>query len=194
MQKWAALLFLASIPGSAATLFSETWSGDSIGFGKTSLMNWTVLGGTNVDVLSGFAGCTGNCVDMDGSFGLSNGDIQTLDSFNFIAGHQYTISFTLSNNAFAGNGVRVRIGSLYDQDFAAPSPNAGFIYSDSFVAAATELAALRITSTGPADNGGGVIDNILLTHEASAVPEPSSLALFGGGVAALLAVRRLRSR
>ncbi len=181
------------IPAAGATLFSDNFSADSTGLAKVTLVNWNVLDGTNVDVGGfSFGGCVGACVDMDGSSGRSNGDIETKQSFNFLAGVHYTLSFTLGNNSFGGNTLRVRIGSLVDQTLNAPSTNPGFVETLMFKPTQSQNAKIRFTSGGPADNGGAALDNVALT--SAPIPEPSTWLAVSAALAALGLYRRRPSR
>lgn len=188
----AASLLWLTISAPAATVFSENWESDSPALTKTALVNWNVLGGTNVDVGTfNFGGCVGRCLDIDGTGGLSNADIESKSTFTFVAGTEYTLMFTLGVNTdfpSVGNTVRVRIGTLVDQTFNAPSANPGFATSLSFTPAVNQVATLRMTAGGPADNAGGALDNIVLS--SGSLPEPSTIALITFGLGSLVLLRR----
>jgi hypothetical protein len=183
-----AAALLSILPASAAVIFSEDFSGDSSGLTKTTLVNWNVLNGTNVDIGEFGALCSPGpqqCVDMQGSGGNSSGDIETKSAFALGPGFNYTFAYTADN---AGNStVRLRIGTAVDQIIA--TGNGSFTIN--FTAEA-QNATIRLTDTSSPDNVGTYLGNIVLSSDVatSAIPEPSTFILLGAGITGFVAVRR----
>jgi len=177
---------------SGAVLFVDDFSGDSGGLAKTSLVNWNVLNGTNVDIGDFGALCSAgasSCVDTQGSGGNSSGDIETKSSFALSSGFNYTFSYTANNTG--ASTVRIRIGSAVD----ALVPAVDGTYSIPFVTTA-QSATIRITDQGPADNVGVYLGHISLSADpvTGAVPEPSTFVLFAAGIVGLATVSRKTRR
>ena len=198
MARSLLLVFLVlacwTLPAHGATiLFQEDFTADTAGLAKTTLVNWNLLNGSNIDVGSFSAQCSGNCVDTQGSGGNPNSDIETKSSFALVAGPTYTISFSFGNTG-GDNMVRLRIGTAFDQTFDTLTTPLGTVTAT--FTATTQSATIRFTDLGPADNVGATLDNIVLSSNAgvSGVPEPSTVGLIGLGLTALAWARRHQSR
>ena len=201
----AVVTFAAAPAATAAVIFTDDFSGDSAGTGyvvySSSLANWNITQG-NVDaVLNGSYGCaasSGNCIDLDGTGSPAAARLETIASFSFVAGEQYTILFSVpSLNGGANDNYHVSIGTLYDsgtlsgiQNIAAP-----------FTVGSSQTATIVIEVLTPTNNAGPFLDFVTLNLDASAPPpppvanvsEPASLAVFGLGLAGLGFMRRRRA-
>ena len=196
MRAALAALFLGTClagGASAATLFSDDFESDALGT-PSVLNNWVVSTGT-IDVIGPGNGYpwygAGQYVDLNGTPGPAR--IETILSFNLVAGQGYTLSFDYGNNKNS-NGVEqlsFGIGGFSDS-IDIPGAIASLISSTySFTALTTGSFNLFFADTGntPSDLGGPILDNVSLT---TAVPLPAGglllLTAFGG----LAGVRRRR--
>ena len=201
---WMLSCLVATVTAHAAVLLQEDFSGATPA-GNSSLAGtqFQVTSGAVdvVGVLNGsFFQCvnnpTGNCIDMVGSPGV--GHISSIPTFNLIAGDTYTITFGYILQGFAAgttptSDFTVGLGT-FSQIFAAiPVVQNGSL---SFSPGSNETgAALTFaTDTAPDDVHGAILDHIVLTEtRGTAVPEPSSLALFAIGVG-LVGITKLLQR
>lgn len=191
---------------SAAPLLSEDFSGavpGPTGSGPIGGTQFTVTQ-DNVDVVGvlngSFFTCVdnpaGNCLDLVGESG--GGAIQSIPSFNLLAGQTYELTFGEVLQGYAAGSpattqVRIALGSLsQDETF-----DGGVITHPtlSFTPLVNETsAALSFTTlTAPDSVHGAVLDDIVLSTVG--VPEPSAWALLLLGVGAVGgALRGRRSR
>ena len=93
---------LASTPGQAAVLLSENFDELTPVLATTSAGAFHTINGTNVDIVGdGLFGslcaspASGNCVDMDGSGGNSQGQLQSNTALTLTPGTTYFLSFDL---------------------------------------------------------------------------------------------------
>lgn len=154
--------------------------------------NWTLVSG-NVDLWNfGGAFAPGYSVDMNGSLAL--GEIQTTSLFNLTGGATYSLSFLLGNNQHSGdnglqfgfsNGSGVLAFDVIDNvrtflsGLQTSSTVVTFLYTPDF----DVDASIFFTSTGVADYGGAIIDNVKL------VPEPSTLAILALSLLGIVSCR-----
>jgi hypothetical protein len=163
-------------------------------------------------------GGTGACVDLNGSSNESS----RLDvaSFNFLANTEYTFSFDLSGNQRGGPDNNWFVGVSYDannvynffrlggafgnfdvlQGFGTTGSSTGGItasatpfqtYSIGFSLQNAGAATFYIGSSD-ASNAGPIIDNLVVTGDTAAVPEPASWAMLITGFGLIGAAARRR--
>lgn len=195
----------------AATILSENFDELTPSLSVTSAGLFSTLAGTNVDVVGGSlygSLCaspeSGNCVDMDGTGGNSQGILQTTSTITLNPGFTYLLSFdligsqrgnTASTTVTLGTSGCSGAGCLYNQTFNLTSTDdtSGIVSNAVITVTGTTAALLTFTSNTPG-SAGDLLDNVLITSSAvSGVPEPSTFALAGLtllGVGALL--RRTR--
>jgi hypothetical protein len=183
----AAVVAAAASPASAAVVFFDNFDAETAAL-NTTLTNFNVTAGTIDVVASGTYGitCSGNCVDLDGS----TGDAGVVTSKTTFGPGNFKLSFDLSGNqrGFGPDIVEVSYGgTLLDTiTLASSDPFATHSYN---VSGAGQISF----SNAGGDNVGVILDNVrLATRDTAAVPEPSTLAIIGGGLAALGLLRRRR--
>jgi len=199
------LLFIPSLAHGATILLSEDFDELTATLGVTSAGAFTAINGTNVDVVGagdGFGALcaapeSGNCLDLDGSGGNPQGQIQS-GPITLNPGTTYFLSFDLIGS---GRGVTtsttVNFGP-YSQTFVLASGDvtSGIVVNQPITVGSTTIANLDFTSN-TSGQIGAVLDNVEVTAgTASTVPEPSGMALLTGPalLAAGVFARRLRRK
>lgn len=180
------MMLFTSAMRADTTVFSENFDGVTPGLGLTSVGQFTAVNGTNVDVVGGAtfgylcAGPeSGNCVDMAGTGGNPQGDIQLTTALNLAPG-TYALSFDLiGSQRGVDTSTQVIFGS-YNQIFN--------LTSDDDTSGVVTDALVTITGSGPTQlefidlipnaNEGALLDNI----QIASTPEPGSLALLATGL------------
>jgi len=159
----------------------------------TSAGAFSTINGTNVDIVGdgnyGFlcvAPESGNCIDMNGSGGNPQGQLQSNTAF---APGTYLLSFDLIGDGRGSTaGVTASFGN-YDQTFTLASSDvtSGIVINQLVTVSGSPSHLLFVSNVG--GNVGLLLDNV----SVSATPEASTLLLFGTGLLglALLTQRRL---
>lgn len=165
----------------------------------TSAGAFSTINGTNVDIVGNpgsFPLCngpeSGNCIDMNGSGGNPQGQLQSNMVF---APGSYLLSFDLIGDQRGSTAsVTVTLGN-YDQTFTlASAALTGGVVADAPVTVTTP-SQLLFASDVPGDVGL-LLDNVVVSTAGTttSIPEPSSLLLLGSGLlgGALALRRRIR--
>lgn len=199
-----ASVFLLPASGQCSTLFSENFNGLTPSLTATSVGGFSAINGTNVDILGGpvfgslcAAPESGNCVDLNGTGGNSQGVLSSNSAFSLTPGVTYTLSFDLIGS---GRGVTssttVSFGP-YSKTFTLSSSDVSSGIVSVPVSVSSPTTANLKFASNTAGNMGALLDDVVLTSDGPAadhasdsamVPEPMSwglmllaLAALGGG-------------
>jgi len=198
----AAVLALASMPASAATIANGSFETNGAGSftarttlsaGSAALTGWTVDSG-NIDLVSTYwRGTDGaNSVDLNGT---AAGSISTT-ILGMITGRVYDITFDMAANPeTAPNSKVVNVSSGLDsQSFSRPRSGSTLralnwttMLFSTTATAMSQLLTFRSLTTGSA---GAVIDNVRIALVPIPLPATAPLALLGLAGLALLRRRR----
>lgn len=145
------------------------WGGDSVFKSTSAPASVDLIGvGGSYNFLPGH----GSYIDLDGSTGSGNNPAGQLTSVASFGPGSYTITFDLAGNqrGAASQETVVSLGG-FSQAFTLASGVGFTTHSITF----TTLTGghLKFTETGPSDQQGNLLDNVVLT----AVPEPSTWAM-----------------
>ena len=210
----AAAVFALAGLAHAGVIFSEnfdsTTPGGGHGAGNIAGSGFRVTGG-NVDVMgdlngSFFTCATGpnsNCLDM---VGTTPGTIETIATFNLLAGYTYTLTFdSAATGAFTGGGLtfgnHLDLGpyGLNFWDTQIGSGNYPVTPHTMTVTPVTDQLGVRLTFQAQGNPGpgywGSMLDNVVLTETApqTGAPEPGTVLVGAAGlVLAVVHARRAR--
>jgi hypothetical protein len=191
----------------ATVLLADDFNTEHSGTGSAEYSGFANFSAANVDLLApGYfynlcelAGGSTSCIDMEGS---GNGTLTTLTAYDFEAG-PVTMQFDLAGDqrGRSGNSVVASLVSvfgevLFSESFALASDADFTTFTRTISLNGATQARLRFQSYGPADSMGMLLDNVVLSAGgdviAAPVPEPSTWALFAGGLLAIGATVRRR--
>ncbi|MGA7156366.1 MAG: hypothetical protein WBY53_05950 [Acidobacteriaceae bacterium] len=177
----------------ATTILNENFDELTAELSVTSAGAFSTIDGTNVDIVGagdGFASLcaapeSGNCIDMDGTGGKPQGQLESNQEF---AAGTYDLSFDLvGSQRGPSSSTTVSFGN-YDQTFtlASSDDTDGIIVNE--LVTLTSPGYLLFTSDDPTgDEEGSVLDNVVVSTvgSTSVTPEPPALLLLATGLAGL---------
>jgi PEP-CTERM motif-containing protein len=174
------------------TVLSENFNELTPTLSVTSAGAFSTINGTNVDIVGGAlfgslcaAPEAGNCIDMDGTGGNPQGQLQSNKAFG---PGKYLLSFDLIGDQRGSTAsVTVSFGN-YDQTFnLASGDDTGGIVINQVVTVSGSPSNLLFVSNTPG-NVGLVLDNVTI----SATPEPGTFGLMLLGIGgALVMLKRI---
>lgn len=180
---------------SASVVFTDDFESNSLGLDLTP-NGWTQGVGSEDVIGTGFYQWygLGRYIDMNGSTGQAGAISQLISGLT--AGAKYLLSFDVGYNNGSGNNEALGygIGSL-NTSYGPPilSGSGTFLHITAmFTASAmTELLHFADVGNSPGDNGGPILDNVMI--QTAAVPVPAAGALLLAGLGGLAALRRRKT-
>lgn len=196
IREFAAVAALAlASAAQAAPVYADNFNANPVGLNAVPA-GWTVTGGT-VDLigsgsngtLADFLPGNGVYVDLDGS--TNQAGLLTSPLLSLLGGVTYTATFDLAGSQRGSSETgTVTFGST-SLGFNIAS-SVGFVgFSLSFTPGVSGNYTLSFQNDGR-DNVGALLDNVVVTEVAAAVPEPETYALLGAGLLAMGVVSRRR--
>lgn len=199
----AALCVLPVASQAATTLLDENFDALTPMLAVTSAGSFSAINGTNVDIVGGalFGGLcagpeSGNCIDLDGSNGNSQGVLRSNASFTLLPGVTYLLSYDLigsqrgnTTSATVNFGPYTRVFTLASGD------DTSGVVSNAAITVTTPTTAFLSFSSNTPGNVGTVLDNVSLiaSSGAAGVPEPATLSLLTLGLVVVGFARRRRA-
>ena len=202
---------LAHAQAAPTVLLSDSFNTEHAGVGSAEYSGFANFSAANVDLLApGYfynlcelAGGSTSCIDMEGS---GNGTLTTLTAYDLAPG-TVTMQFDLAGDqrGRSGNSVTASLVSvfgevLFSESFALASDADFTTFTRTISLGSATQARLRFQSGGPADSMGMLLDNVVLSAGGDVapgpvppVPEPSTWALFAGGLLAVGSILRRRN-
>jgi hypothetical protein len=178
-----------------SVILSENFDALKTSLSATAVGAFSTINGTNVDIVGGSlygslcaAPLSGNCVDMDGSGGNTQGQLQS--KMLFAAG-TYLLSFDLIGSQRGNTASTTVTFGNYSQEFTLGSKDDtdGIVVNQSVTLSAP--GSLLFVSDTPG-LVGDLLDNVVVSTAASSVPEPSSPLLMGSALLAGIVVMARR--
>lgn len=167
--------------------------------GVTSAGAFSAIDGTNVDIVGGSlfgslcaAPESGNCIDLDGTGGNSQGNLETNSAIVLNAGTDYTLSFDLvGSQRGVTTSTSVNFGPYSDTFVLGSGDDTDGIVTASFTVPTTENAYLDFHSNTPGAIGA-VLDNVSVTSGAkiTTASEPATMLLVASGLLGFGLLRR----
>ncbi len=158
-----------TVSPASTVILQENFNELTPALGLTSAGVFTAINGTNVDVVTGSICATpesGNCVDLDGTGGNSQGDIES-SPITLNAGTQYNLSFDLiGSQRGVTTSTTVNFGP-YSQTFVlASNDDTDGIATVPVTVPSTTVTHLEFKSNTAGDVGA-LLDNVLITASTS---------------------------
>ncbi len=202
-------LSVAHAQAAPTVLLSDNFDTEHASVGSAEYSGFANFSAANVDLLApGYfynlcelAGGSSTCLDMEGS---GNGSLTTLTAYDLAPG-TVTMQFDLAGDqrGRSGNSVTASLVSvfgevLFSETFALASDADFTTFTRTVTLGSATQARLGFLSSGPADSMGMLLDNVVLSAGgdviAAPVPEPSTWALFAGGLLAVGSILRRRGQ
>jgi hypothetical protein len=186
-----ALLFASSALADSVTILKENFNELTPALAVTAVGAFSAINGTNVDIVGGalFGDLcvlpeSGNCVDLNGTGGKSQGELESNSAFTLNPGAHYTLSFDLiGSQRGVTTSTTVSFGP-YSKTFVLTSTDdTDGIVSVQITVPSTTVTHLEFQSNTPG-NVGALLDNVSITS-SRAVPEPSISVLLAIGLLGL---------
>ena len=160
--------------------------------------SFSAVGGTNVDIVGGalFGNLcvspeSGNCVDLNGSGGLSQGMLRTTVPITLHPGTTYTLSFDLTGSQRGvTTSTTVTFGPNSQTFVLASNDDTHGIVNVSMTVQSPTQAFLEFDSNTPGNVGALLeLDNVRISSGTTVVPEPTTLLFMLTGFAGIGARR-----
>ncbi len=186
---------VVSLPATAGPIFSDNFdseNGGNVQLNYNDFAKWNVLGGGTVDLI-GAGGSfdlipgNGRYVDLDGS---TNQAGLFATQMNFAPGN-YLIEFSLGgSHRSSTETVTVSLGNWSEQfTMNASDP---FVQFSRTISTTGGSLSFQNSNAGGSPNVGALLDNVSVS--AAAIPEPATLAVFGGiALAGVFGYRRRKA-